>query len=95
MDVVSRGRSPNPAAGTGLPEAKPRSQPQSGAPNGVPVPVPGGASGADGPAARRHMDPGVSPAAGVGGAVTQETCDRRIVARLGEGSNRAGVLSAD
>lgn len=46
-------------------------------------------------AAPQHTHLSVSPSVGVYGALTQETCDARIVARLREGSNRTGVLSAD
>lgn len=54
-----------------------------------------GVGGTDVLAAPQHMYPSVSPSVGVYGALTQKTCDGRIVARLGEGSNRTGVLSAD
>lgn len=67
-----------------------------GTQTGSPYPFPGGVLlGADVSAALQHMYPSVSPSVGVYGALTQETCDGRTVARLREGSNHTGVLSAD
>lgn len=51
--------------------------------------------GADMLAAPQHMYPSVSPSVGVYRALTQDMCDGRTVARLREGSNRTGVVSAD
>ena len=73
------------------PSCKPGSQ--MGSPSLLPRPG-AAVGGADMPAPQ-HMYPSVSPSVGVYRALTQETCDGRIVARLGEGSNRTRVLSAD
>lgn len=75
------------------PSCKPGSQ--MGSPSPFPRLGAAGGRDADVPVAPQHMYPSVSPSVGVCRALTQETCDGRIVARLGEGSNRTGVLSAD